>query len=66
MRSGDGSVPQHARLVRRLHLPHPDLQPAGGVAFAFSGPATRADIAAFVARLRPRTAGDVCFEEGGR
>lgn len=66
MRSGEGSVPVFARLLRRLHLPHPDLQPVGGVAFAFSGPATPADIAAFIARLRPRTAGDTCFEEGGR
>ena len=59
LRALDGSEPRRVRLVRLAEKP--DLHPYGGVGFAFSGPITDAGIAAFVRRLRLRTARDTCF-----
>ena len=57
----DGREPRRVRLVRGAE--NPRQHPYGGVGFAFSGPASDAEIAAFVGRLRLRTARDTCFRE---
>jgi hypothetical protein len=61
LRAPDGREPRRVRLVRLLE--DPDHHPHGGVGFAFSGPASEAEMAAFVRRLRLRTPRDTCFEE---
>lgn len=60
LRTPDGSEPRRVRLVRLAE--NPEQHPYGGVGFAFSGPVSDAEMAAFVRRLRLRTARDTCFE----
>ncbi|HYD13722.1 MAG TPA: hypothetical protein VEC11_12815 [Allosphingosinicella sp.] len=55
----DGSEPRRVRLVRPAE--NPDRHPYGGVGFAFSGPVTDRQVAAFVGRVRLQTPRDTCF-----
>jgi hypothetical protein len=54
------------QLSRRVDVPNLGPRLIAGVTFAFSGPATPADIADLVGRLRPRLPDDICFEEDSR
>ncbi len=63
LRAAGGIPPRRVRLFRAAEGAASGRRPYGGIGFAFSGPASSAEVAAFVGRLRPRAASDICFGE---
>jgi hypothetical protein len=63
---GNPAATRTVQLSRKVDVPNLGPRLIAGVTFAFNGPATPADIADLVGRLRPRLPGDICLEEDSR